>query len=459
MAETETGRGITLPLQVDGMTASLSHVDDDSVEIQVESGQKVRLALTNYTGVIVLARTDLGSADLGSAGAKRRGEAAPDPADVNTVKKPRAAPPSADGGESERSDDDDEPACLAHVFSRLGAAGELAVDGGAEVDKGIFALLGNGKNPSKTGAVVVTASGYDPGLRRPEDITGGRKSGDGCMALPTGDVRGTSPQHKEVCYFEFALQGGLEMKPTRYTLRNGSKDNGTYLNSWVLQQCDHDGSWVTCHRAQDDDRLDGNRQLPCAFEVWPAEAAFSSRFRIRSSGAHQERHPLWLLSVEFFGILRKRQAQDAEVSSAGTSPFRRSAEVEEDAAEAGAALSLTTIPSSVSCSPAISPVKKRADGCRWIQSLARNRAREVGPASSTLTSVRYPCAGAASGVKGAPAGGEHRQPAGSFGVNRGGKAGPGKPKGEGSKAADSCKPAAKTPVPAKGIASFFQKKA
>ena len=40
----------------------------------------------------------------------------------------------------------------------------LSVDGGAELDKGVFALLGNGKNPAKTGAVAVSASGYDPGI-------------------------------------------------------------------------------------------------------------------------------------------------------------------------------------------------------------------------------------------------------------------------------------------------------
>ena len=116
-------------------------------------------------------------------------------------------------------------------------------------DKGVFALLGNGKNPAKTGAVKVTASAYDPGKKRPEELTGGRKSGDGCVfaclcllclmcqcvcvfarkkphtrtptrlphphrhtrtrciAMPSVETRGESPsKSSDLCFFEFSLQ-------------------------------------------------------------------------------------------------------------------------------------------------------------------------------------------------------------------------------------------------------------
>ena len=221
----------------------------------------------------------------------------------------------------------------------------------------------------------------------------GRKSGDGCMALPTGDVRGTSPQkNKEVCYFEFELKGGLEMKPTRYAMRNGSKDYGTYPSTWVLQQHDKDGRWVTISTADDDERLDGNRQMLCFFDITD-DQGFSSRFRIRSTSAHSDRHPLWLLSVEFYGLVRRRKgpayredAQDTEredgkeggvgtsVSSANTSPCRvtRGVAFGGEDIQAGA-LSLTTIPSSVSCSPVVSPVKSRATGRTQRQVLGVSR--------------------------------------------------------------------------------------
>jgi len=153
------------------------------------------------------------------------------------------------------------------------------------------------------------------------------------MALPRGDIRGTSPQHRdEVCYFEFELQGGLELKATAYSLRNGSKDYGTYPNAWVLQQCDGDGDWTTIAREAGDE-LDGNRQALRKFkiEVSPASTppGFASRFRIKSSGPRLERHPLWLLSLEFFGTLRRKApcgpsgstSLPARVTAAGGLPY------------------------------------------------------------------------------------------------------------------------------------------
>ena len=163
------------------------------------------------------------------------------------------------------------------------------------------------------------------------------------------------------------------MKPTRYTLRNGSRDYGTYLKNWVLQQYDEDGSWVTIARAEDDERLDGNRQMLCSFDV-ASDHGFSSRLRIRSSIAHHDRHPLWLLAVEFFGVLRRRNVGQMSLSSANTntSPSQRSSQegVETGKGNMGMAqgagmLSLTTIPSSVSCSPVVSPAKSRVKGRPW----------------------------------------------------------------------------------------------
>lgn len=165
-----------LPIEVDGMTASLSHLD--GVEIQVESGREVVLSLTNYTGFLTLTPSSRKN-DMqmqGARGTKRRVHETKqeDPAAVNTVKKQKG---QHVGGEThEESADNEDETCLSHVYAKISeAAGEqLSVDGGAEADKGIFALLGNGKNPAKTGAVLVSASGYDPGLRRPEDVTSGQ---------------------------------------------------------------------------------------------------------------------------------------------------------------------------------------------------------------------------------------------------------------------------------------------
>ena len=177
-----------VPIEVDGMTAALSHLD--GVEIQVKSGKEVRLSLTNFTGTLLMSPTQGTSSrkdvaiEHSARGAKRRGEMSlhEDPAAVKTVKKQKGEQEGdydkeeeSDAGRSDDDNDNNEPACLSHVYAKIDAAAgeELAVNGGVETDKGVFALLGNGKNPSKTGAVVVRASGYDPGLRRPEDIISG----------------------------------------------------------------------------------------------------------------------------------------------------------------------------------------------------------------------------------------------------------------------------------------------
>ena len=156
----------------------------------------VRLALTNYTGVLFLSQTApdgpgdsaaVLSAVEEARGAKRRGRdcppQTPDPADARTIKKPKGLKADDDEGAWDGVDDeagsgrsaDLRLESLAHVYEQLDAAAssELVVDGGVEAERGVFALLGNGKNPGKTGAVVVSASGYDPGLKRPEDLTGG----------------------------------------------------------------------------------------------------------------------------------------------------------------------------------------------------------------------------------------------------------------------------------------------
>jgi hypothetical protein len=167
------------------------------VEVQVDAGV-VRLALTNYTGVLFLSQTApdgpgdsaaVLSAVEEARGAKRRVRPTPwlpqtpDPADARTIKKPKGLKADDDEGAWDGVDDeagsgrsaDLRLESLAHVYEQLDAAAssELVVDGGVEAERGVFALLGNGKNPGKTGAVVVSASGYDPGLKRPEDLTGG----------------------------------------------------------------------------------------------------------------------------------------------------------------------------------------------------------------------------------------------------------------------------------------------
>ncbi len=57
------------------------------------------------------------------------------------------------------------------------------------------------------------------------------------------------------------------------------------------------------------DTLDGTRQMLHHFECRNGQsggetAPFGTRFRIRSAGALQERHPLWLSMVEFYGVVR-----------------------------------------------------------------------------------------------------------------------------------------------------------
>jgi hypothetical protein len=142
----------------------------------------------------------------------------PDPADALTIKKLKGLKAHNNAGEEDGEDgggeDGDDAAavsaavsdhsaagldleCLAHVYEQLDAAAssQLAVlggGGGPAPERGVFALLGNGRNPGKTGAVAVSASGYDPGMKRPEDLTGGaycvlriaRSSCPPCHALP-----------------------------------------------------------------------------------------------------------------------------------------------------------------------------------------------------------------------------------------------------------------------------------
>jgi len=179
-----------VPLEVDGMQAALSTLK--GVEVHVESGV-VRLALTNYTGVIFLSSSARKETDMPDAtsmcGVKRRDlpSQTPDPADALTVKKLKSHSCELDlcpheGSGSEDADSsgsmcaDEELECLKHVYEMIDAAAssELIVNDGPDVERGAFALLGvNGKNPAKTGAVIARASGYDPGMRRPEDLAGG----------------------------------------------------------------------------------------------------------------------------------------------------------------------------------------------------------------------------------------------------------------------------------------------
>jgi hypothetical protein len=308
----------------------------------------------------------------------------------------------------------------------------------------------------------------------------GRKSGDGCMALPRGDVRGTSPQHRdEVCYFEFELQGGLELKPAAYSLRNGSKDYGTYPNAWVLQQCDGDGDWATIAREAGDE-LDGNRQALRKFKIDVSPTStpqgYATRFRIKSSGPRLERHPLWLLSLEFFGTLRRKAPcgpsgstslpVPARVTMAGgDAASRRDMDVDEkmeygeEHAEEG--LSLTTIPSSVSCSP-VSNKTPAANA---------KRPTEGGVAGAQLgCGGGVGSSGGGSGEHEGASGSTPRPKAGKVGKGVGGRKqaktdedlGPhvkGDFKGDSKGAASSaCKSATKgMPIPMKGIASFFKK--
>ena len=331
----------------------------------------MRLALTNYTGIIFLSSTSgqeqmaRGVKRRGSSGALRSNTApqTPDPSDAPTVKKLKGHQTSSelnlspgdacsvvdlvedvvqdDAGKNDCEPEPDLLECLHHVYASISTclSSQIMLESDAEADKGVFALLGNGKNPAKTGAVEVRASGYDPAMKRPQDLTSGRKSGDGCLALPRGDARGTSPQHKDqVCFFEFELKGGLEMRMTSYSLRNGSKDYGTYPTSWVLQQADAHGNWKTIAQEHDDQRLNGNRQTLQRYDVAgeASDQAFSSTFRIKSTGPRHERHPLWLLSVEFFGVLRRKRQSSAACASSSEakhvkeSPCRREEmEVEE----------------------------------------------------------------------------------------------------------------------------------
>jgi len=298
------------------------------------------------------------------------------------------------------------------------------------------------------------------------------------MALPRGDVRGTSPQHRdEVCYFEFELQGGLELKPAAYSMRNGSKDYGTYPNAWVLQQCDGDGDWTTIAREAGDE-LDGNRQAlrkfkidvsPAKIDVSPASTplGFATRFRIKSFGPRLERHPLWLLSLEFFGTLRRKAPCGPSTSlpacvtvAGGDAARRRDMDVDEkveygeEHAEEG--LSLTTIPSSVSCSP-VSNKTPAANA---------KRPTEGGVAGAQLGGFE----GGSAKHEGASGSTPRPKAAGKVGKGVGGRKqaktdedlGPhvkvdlqGDSKGAASSA---CKSATKgMPIPMKGIASFFKK--
>ena len=324
----------------------------------------MRLALTNYTGIIFLSSTSgqeqmaRGVKRRDSSGALRSNTAPQtlDPADAPTVKKLKGHQTSSelnlspvdarsvvdlvedvvqdDAGKNDCEPEPDLLECLHHVYASISTclSSQIMLESDAEADKGVFALLGNGKNPAKTGAVEVRASAYDPSMKRPQDLTSGRKSGDGCLALPRGDARGTSPQHKDqVCFFDFELKGGLEMRMTSYSLRNGSKDYGTYPTSWVLQQADAHGNWKTIAQEHDDQRLNGNRQTLQRYDVAGEvfDQAFSSTFRIKSTGPRHERHPLWLLSVEFFGVLRRKRQSSAACASSSEakhvkeSPCRR----------------------------------------------------------------------------------------------------------------------------------------
>jgi len=301
----------------------------------------------------------------------------------------------------------------------------------------------------------------------------GKKSGDGCLALPRGDFRGTSPQHKdEVCYFEFELQGGLEMEATGYSLRNGSKDYGTYPNTWVLQQCDADDNWSTLAR-EEGDRLDGNRQALCKFDIPPASTppGYASRFRIKSCGPRLERHPLWLLSVELFGNLRRAKpcgppgstCLSARVVPGSGGGSRRDRDMDLDAKEGEGeeqehgdeGLSLTTIPSSVSCSPVSN---------KTAAAIAKSQAGGGVTLEQRRGSAGVGGAGGGSGASGA--GGEdeeascsasRRKAPGTVGKGAGGRK-QAKADEDPKSAAAGCKSATKgPPIPMKGIASFFKK--
>ena len=72
---------------------------------------------------------------------------------------------------------------LPHILEKLPKADSLChFDGGPGEERGIFNFLG--KKAVKFGVIEVTSSGYDAAFRRPEDMLAGKKSGDGCVAVP-----------------------------------------------------------------------------------------------------------------------------------------------------------------------------------------------------------------------------------------------------------------------------------
>ena len=163
---------------------------------------------------------------------------------------------------------------------------------------GLFHYLGGGKSAVKSGFVTVTASGYDPSKKRPDDLVAGRKGGQGVEAL-VGDDGQT--------WVEFSLRRDIEFAPTAYSLRNGSRDMGQFPKNWCLE-CFVGSRWVTFGE-EDTDALDGCKQSLERFQVSEQYASssdiFVQRMRIRHLGdAESERHKLWFASVELYGALR-----------------------------------------------------------------------------------------------------------------------------------------------------------
>lgn len=163
---------------------------------------------------------------------------------------------------------------------------------------GLFHYLGGGKSAVKGGFVTVTASGYDPSKKRPEDLVAGRKGGQGVEALVGDDGQ---------AWVEFSLRKDIEFAPTAYSLRNGSRDMGQFPKSWCLE-CFVGSRWVT-FAEEDTDALDGCKQSLERFQISEQYASsndiYVQRMRIRHLGDEEsERHKLWFASVELYGALR-----------------------------------------------------------------------------------------------------------------------------------------------------------
>lgn len=184
------------------------------------------------------------------------------------------------------------------LHALLAEAGGFAIIDGEGNGDGLFHFLGGGKSPAKSGLVTVTASGYDPSKKKPEDLVAGRKGGQGVEALAGED---------DQIWIQFGLRKDMEFAPSGYSLRNGSRDMGQFPKQWVFE-CLVGSRWVQ-FAEEDSDALDGIKQAPERFSMSEEYAisadVFVSKMRIRHTGdAESERHKLWFASVELYGTLR-----------------------------------------------------------------------------------------------------------------------------------------------------------